>query len=943
MNDLYIDFLAEELLKEKLVIFVGAGASIDSNLPSWNTLIQAFAKELKLKEGELSDDEILDIPEEYYKIFGKVPFYDILDKIFNKEFSPNSIHEILEKLEINYIITTNFDTLIEKKLNKSYEYDVIKKDEDLAHSSRNKMIIKMHGDLKNKNIILKRSDFKEYAKKFPLISTFIKGLFTTNTILFIGYSLNDPNVKNMLSWIKKILKEDFRKVYLVDFKSNDKGSSLKDEKIINKIILPNLEKKEYLGISEEKLLENKGKLLTDFLEELYKKREEKLKEENSLIYSNLDYLMEINLKTLIENLNIVECNTGKILSDKKIASSNKEIFLDTTELNKYIEVLIKSDIIQFNKNSSINILKDFNKMENLNKKQKKLEFLLECILTFDKKRFINFIKENSDIGKENLIVSGYILFEEYNLAKEILESKLKEYQKDNNKIKTMWTYFLLNNLERIRSNFLFFKELNEKINLEKIYDKYFKRKTNLYYEIINFQTLEKSRNDMYRILEDIKKSKNSYFWGNSPLTNAKFLIRDVYKFILFNGIPNNFLEIHNIFKSYIEIIFILYKNDKDKKNFSIGQILTYEKFEYFDYFVMIELSTQELKNLITNYNVNELETEVEDFNKLLSTLKNLLDLFNPKQVHFNKIKVRLENLLFLIYKHDLLKEQFESFFYILLQNEKFNIFYEDNNFNDLKELQYNFLSIFNKNLKFITQNKLKDVFNKIIKGQNKSNKYVIDLFTYHYSTIISEKIELTEELENYFSKNNKLIKVYFLRLFSKEVKAKEIELILRYLEDNFSFETYFELLNLNYIEPKIELEKNIILELDKIFSENNKKFIVDFTFLSSIYVLLEKNKISNQLKNNLKNYNNENFKNYLKENDLENEWKYFLDKENFDFSLFSIKDLNSFDEYEIQQIIKEGKNNKKFMEYLYKHLYLQANNNILKGCLKEIFGIEAEI
>ena len=114
MNDLYIDFLAEELLKEKLVIFVGAGASIDSNLPSWNTLIQAFAKELKLKEGELSDDEILDIPEEYYKIFGKVPFYDILDKIFNKEFSPNSIHEILEKLEINYIITTNFDTLIEK-------------------------------------------------------------------------------------------------------------------------------------------------------------------------------------------------------------------------------------------------------------------------------------------------------------------------------------------------------------------------------------------------------------------------------------------------------------------------------------------------------------------------------------------------------------------------------------------------------------------------------------------------------------------------------------------------------------------------------------------------------------------------------------------------------------------------------------------------------------
>lgn len=932
MNDLYIDFLAEELLKEKLVIFVGAGASIDSNLPSWNTLIQAFAKELKLKEGKLSDDEILDIPEEYYKIFGKVPFYDILDKIFNKEFSPNSIHEILEKLEINYIITTNFDTLIEKKLNKSYEYDVIKKDEDLAHSSRNKMIIKMHGDLKNKNIILKRSDFKEYTKKFPLISTFIKGLFTTNTILFIGYSLNDPNVKNMLSWIRKILKEDFRKVYLVDFKSNDKVSSLKDEKIINKIILPNLEKKEYLGISEEKLLENKGKLLTDFLEDLYKKREEKLEEENSLIYSNLDYLTEANLKALIKNLNIVEFNTDKILSNKKIASFDKENCLDIMELNKYIEILIKSNIIQFNEDSSINTLKDFNKMENLNKKQEKLEFLLDCILTFDRKRFIKFIEENNDIAKENLIVSGYIFFEEYNLAGEVLRSKLKEYQKDNNKIKIVWTYFLLENLERIDPKFFFFEEVKKKINLEKMYDKYFKRKTNLYYEINNFKTLEKCRNEMYKTLENVKNSKNSSFFGNSPLVKASFIVRDFYKFILYNGIPNNFLETHNILKNYIEILFILYKNNKDKRNFSIGEILTYEKFEYFDYFLMLKISTKDLRNLIMEYNINELETNIEDFNKLLITLKNLLSLFKPEQIHFNKFRMVLENVFLLIHRHKLTQKQFDNFFNIVFQSEKFDVFYNDNIY---KELQNYFIAILDKNIEFVTDNMLKKIFSIIIKNRKKSSNYVMGMLTYYYSIKVSSKIRLTKALKTYFSKNDIFLKIYFLRLFNEEIKQKEINLLLKELNQNFNLKIYFELLRFNYIEFNVKLEENIIPAL-----ENTREINENFIYL--LCSLIEGNKFSSEIKDKLKNYSNGNFKKYLKKYELETEWNYYIDRENFDYSNFSIKDLNNFTEYGVQQIIANGKNNKSFMNMLYKYLYSSTNNTILKGYLKTMFDTEVE-
>ena len=85
-------------------------------------------------------------------------------------------------------------------------YDIITKDNELPYSKTNKAIIKMHGDLKNRNVVLKKSDYDNYEKNFPLISTFIKGLFTSNTILFIGYSLNDVNVKDIIRWINEILK-----------------------------------------------------------------------------------------------------------------------------------------------------------------------------------------------------------------------------------------------------------------------------------------------------------------------------------------------------------------------------------------------------------------------------------------------------------------------------------------------------------------------------------------------------------------------------------------------------------------------------------------------------------------------------------------------------------------------------------------------------------------
>ena len=88
-----------------------------------------------------------------------------------------------------------------------------------------------------------------------------------------------------------------------------------------------------------------------------------------------------------------------------------------------------------------------------------------------------------------------------------------------------------------------YKRQEEEINLKKIYNKYFKRKTTLYEEIINWETLEKNSKQMNKYIEKVREDKNTYFYREASLIKeSQLLIRDTYKFIFMNGISTNFSE-----------------------------------------------------------------------------------------------------------------------------------------------------------------------------------------------------------------------------------------------------------------------------------------------------------------------------------------------------------------------------------------------------------------
>ena len=231
---------------ENLVIFVGAGVSKNSGVCSWWELVKEIADKIgenkctsceikdllcgecgeqiemcsingyncKLKY-DFSAEDFLRIPQHFYESFGdteeeKKTYYDFLkEKFCSDEYETNIIDEIIVKLQPEHIITTNYDHLLENVNDpRVSKYAIITKDNDILSKKGRNYIIKMHGDIDDiQNIVLKEDDYLNYSQNHIIIETFIKSLLIDKTFLFVGYSLNDNNLKLIMSYIDFFVKE----------------------------------------------------------------------------------------------------------------------------------------------------------------------------------------------------------------------------------------------------------------------------------------------------------------------------------------------------------------------------------------------------------------------------------------------------------------------------------------------------------------------------------------------------------------------------------------------------------------------------------------------------------------------------------------------------------------------------------------------------------------
>lgn len=224
-------------------LFIGSGFSRRYlNLSTWEQLLIEMVEKLRLSKPyeyykSNSNSDLTKIAslmgEEFNSIWWESEDFaesrDNFKKIATTKFSPikyeiskriaenseivndeNIEREIklVKKVNIDGIITTNWDTLCEKLFPNFASFIG---QEELIFSELFTVgeIYKIHGSIVNPNsLILTAEDYQEFEDRNTYLAAKLLTIFIENPVIFIGYSLDDKNVQEILKSIVKCLTKD---------------------------------------------------------------------------------------------------------------------------------------------------------------------------------------------------------------------------------------------------------------------------------------------------------------------------------------------------------------------------------------------------------------------------------------------------------------------------------------------------------------------------------------------------------------------------------------------------------------------------------------------------------------------------------------------------------------------------------------------------------------
>lgn len=213
------DSLIKELAARRCIVFFGAGASVPCvptlgdptrRPPDWKGLLKALSDRLPagcddqtLAVKLIDENKFLDAAEVIYAAINLADFADCLrQKIENPRFSQSQMHERILQLDPKVVITTNFDTIYDRYCTSGTAaegYNVIRyTDQHLVQQLRSptRVVIKAHGCINNTDrLVLTRSQYFDARRQSSHFYRILDALCLTHTILFLGYSLSDPDIQ----------------------------------------------------------------------------------------------------------------------------------------------------------------------------------------------------------------------------------------------------------------------------------------------------------------------------------------------------------------------------------------------------------------------------------------------------------------------------------------------------------------------------------------------------------------------------------------------------------------------------------------------------------------------------------------------------------------------------------------------------------------------------
>ena len=205
-------------------VMIGAGFSRFANqiadttplAPLWHDFHKAMREELYPKGNCPSDT--LALAEEYRAALGYSALENLIrSKIRDTERNPGEIHQRLLSLPWMDILTTNWDTLLEKaaESNPDSPFDVVRVPHDITRT-KSPRIVKLHGSLPSHSpLIFTEEDFRTYPTLYAPFVNLVRQVLLENELCLLGFSGEDPNFLKWSGWVRDNLGAMARPIRLV--------------------------------------------------------------------------------------------------------------------------------------------------------------------------------------------------------------------------------------------------------------------------------------------------------------------------------------------------------------------------------------------------------------------------------------------------------------------------------------------------------------------------------------------------------------------------------------------------------------------------------------------------------------------------------------------------------------------------------------------------------
>lgn len=231
-----LEKLSGHIEENRLAVLVGSGVSVNSDLPTWDQLLDQFVQfcagieeDLEVTEGvrrpklleearrekknyplrvaSVLRNHLVQLELETGANIQKLFSEWLLDLFYGKKFNEN--HRSIVATNYSQILTTNYDNLLENAARnenfrrlaaRAYSFDDSEKVAAAVYE-RITSIIHIHGDRQNvalEDFVFTSEDYVRIRRAYPGFTLALQTIFVTNSILFVGYGGSDPHLEELL-------------------------------------------------------------------------------------------------------------------------------------------------------------------------------------------------------------------------------------------------------------------------------------------------------------------------------------------------------------------------------------------------------------------------------------------------------------------------------------------------------------------------------------------------------------------------------------------------------------------------------------------------------------------------------------------------------------------------------------------------------------------------